>query len=126
MENSPWVLMKWMSSTIIRRRYEAAGFPENNLIGPWLRPLMEDGKLSSASIREGLGLEIKFDCFKDGTSGWYAVINTGKGIGACAELEYINLHLTDPAADELANQIGIIEYHKQFPKEVEDYLEGLK
>lgn len=97
-------------------------------IGPWLRNSIFDGEWSSAAIRAGLKLDIDSPCLRLGYEGkefWclrWREIEKGKR----AKIQSIFLDLSDPAADELAQMLGIIEYHKHFPQEVEDYLKGLK
>ena len=124
MENSPWVLgthhFNGKNENIILPRnkhtsmYDYKGFIVKSHL-PWLNNSSFDGKWSSAAIREGLGLGIDF-------SYHYEQWDVRSNKDNWSEF----LDLTDPAADDLANLLGIIEYHKQFPQEVVDYLEGLK
>lgn len=107
-------------------RVFSGGMFDRYTILPYLRLAYEDGKLSSASIREGLGLDI-FWATDDNQWAMASKRNTYPVLLFTNDPKTNKLiPLNDPVADEPAMQLGIIEYWKQYPKEVEDYLEGLK
>jgi hypothetical protein len=122
-ENSPHILTELNHRPSVENRKGVLDWNEQNekmgvkILGPWLRPLMEDGKWSSASIREGLGLEVWYDREE---KEWYGHSERpGK---------FLTLPLTDPAADEYAMILGIIaywEFSDENKKIVEDYFETL-
>lgn len=140
-EKSPWVLAEYYdevlapdSEFIIRpilRQPKYNNFKE--VYGPWLRNSVFDGKWSSASIREGLGLTIgQSDFIKtDGKSPWLVQCGNQPFMVLCLTDPETKeqIPLTDPAADEYAIQLGIIKFWEssdENKKKVESYLEGLR